>query len=325
MEYRKLGWTNLKLSTIGLGTFAHGGSGWRFSWGAQDDADSIATIGAALDSGISWIDTAAVYGLGHAEEVLGEALKKLGKRPVVATKCARTWDEKGNIIPRMDRGSVRRECEASLRRLGVDAIDLYQIHWPEPDGQLEEGWGAVAELVKEGKVRYAGVSNCSVSQLKRIQPIHRVASLQPPYSMLARGVEDETLAYCAAEQIGVVVYSPMQKGLLTGKVTAQWVANLPEDDHRRRDPRFSEPHLGATLELLEGLRSIAEKNGIAPAQLAIAWVLRRPEVTSAIVGARKPAQLQETISAGGVTLKVDDLENIENLLARHTRRVGQKA
>jgi aryl-alcohol dehydrogenase-like predicted oxidoreductase len=263
--------------------------------------------------------------LGHAEEVLGAALKKLGKRPVVATKCARTWDEQGNIISRLDRASVRGECEASLRRLGVDVIDLYQIHWPEPDGQLEEGWSAVAELVKEGKVRYAGVSNCSVSQLKRIQPIHRVASLQPPYSMVTRTVEDETLAYCAAEEIGVVVYSPMQKGLLTGKVTAQWVANLPEDDHRRRDPRFGEPHLGATLELLEGLRPIAEQNGITPAQLAIAWVLRRPEVTSAIVGARKPAQLQETIPAGGVTLKAEDLEKIEDLLARHARRVGQKA
>lgn len=324
MQYRKLGWTDLELSTVGLGTWAHGGGGWRFSWGAQDDDDSIATVIAALELEINWIDTAAVYGFGHAEEVTGQALKKLGKRPIVATKCGRVPDASGNITSRLSAASVRKECEASLRRLALDVIDLYQIHWPDPDGQIEEGWSTIADLVKEGKIRYAGVSNFNVAQLKRIQPIHPVASLQPPYSMLVRGVEEETLAYCAANQIGVVAYSPMQKGLLTGKVTPEWVASLAEDDHRHRDPRFNEPQLGFTIDLVSHLWPIAEKNGLSLAQLAIAWVLRRPEVTSAIVGARRPDQIRET-AAGKMTLLPADLQAVEKLLAEYEQKIASKA
>jgi aryl-alcohol dehydrogenase-like predicted oxidoreductase len=325
MQYRKLGWTDLELSTVGLGTWAHGGGGWRFSWGAQDDADSIATVEAALELGINWIDCAAVYGLGHAEEVLGQALKKLhaaGKKPIVATKCSRVPVGNGDIRSDLSRASVRKECEDSLCRLGVDVIDLYQIHWPNPEEQIEEGWSTVAELVKEGKVRYAGVSNFNVSHLQRVQPIHPVASLQPPYSMLVRGVETETLAYCAANRIGVVAYSPMQKGLLTGKVTPEWVASLPADDHRHHDARFQEPQLSATVDLVNSLRGIAEKNSLTLSQLAVAWVLRRPEVTAAIVGARRPTQLQETAAAGDAVLPAGDVDAIEALLAEHTRRIS---
>ncbi len=324
MQYRKLGWTELELSTVGLGTWAHGGGGWRFSWGPQDDEESMATVAAALELGVNWIDTAAVYGLGHAEEVTGAALKKLGKCPIVATKCGRVPVEGGGIVSRLTAKSVREECEASLRRLQVEVIDLYQVHWPDPEAQIEEGWSTIADLVKAGKIRYAGVSNFNVAQLKRIQPIHPVASLQPPYSMLMRGVEKETLAYCAANRIGVVAYSPMQKGLLTGKVTPEWVASLPADDHRRRDSNFNQPRLGYITELLDGLRGMAEKNQISLAQLAIGWVLRRPELTSAIVGARRPAQIQETAAAGDVILAAGDSAAIETLLQayEHKLQVG---
>ncbi|HEX7433650.1 MAG TPA: aldo/keto reductase [Anaerolineaceae bacterium] len=322
MQIRKLGWTDLELSTVGLGTWAIGGSGWRFSWGEQADADSIATVEAALSLGVNWIDTAAVYGFGHAEEVTGAALKKLGKKFIIATKCGRVQDGSGGIYGSLKAESVRQECEASLRRLQLEVIDLYQIHWPDPDAQLEVGWSTIADLVKEGKVRYAGVSNFNVAQLRRIQPIHPVASLQPPYSMLVRGVEDETLAYCAANQIGVVAYSPMQKGLLTGKVTPEWVDSLSKDDHRRKDPYFNPPRLSHIMELVDGLRGIALKNQLSLAQLAIAWVLRRPEITSAIVGARRPGQLQETAGAGDVLLTAGDQAEIQALLAVYDRKIG---
>lgn len=314
MQTRKLGWTDLNLTTIGLGTWAMGGGGWKFSWGPQDDRESIAAIRCALEKGVNWIDTAAVYGLGHSEEIVGKAIKGLHDKPIIATKCERVWDKDGNISGSLKRESIRSEVEASLKRLNIDVIDLYQIHWPDPEEDLEEGWGTMAELVKEGKIRYAGVCNFNVEQLKRIQPIHPVASLQPPYSILRRDIEAEVLGYCAANNIGVVVYSPMQKGLLTGKFTRERARNLPEDDHRRNDPRFQEPELSANLELVEGLRAIAEKRGRTVAQLAIAWVLRRPEVTSAIVGARRPSQIEETVVAGDWVLSEEDIRAIDRLL-----------
>lgn len=297
-----------------------GGGNWKFSWGPQDDADSIRAIHRAIELGVNWIDTAAVYGLGHSEEVVGRALKGLKPRPLVATKCGRCWDERGEPFSRLKRESIHAEAEASLRRLGVDAIDLYQIHWPAPEEDLEEAWAAMAELVRAGKVRYAGVSNFSVAQLKRIQPIHPVASLQPPYSLLRRDVETELLPYCAQQQIGVIVYSPMQKGLLTGQLTRERVQQFPADDHRRNDPMFCEPQLSANLKFVEGLRAIAARHGRSVAELAIAWVLRRPEVTAAIVGARTPAQIEQTAPAGDWQLGADDLAQIEQLYNQRAKQ-----
>lgn len=316
MQTRQLGTTGLQLSTIGLGTWAMGGGDWKFSWGPQDDAESISTIHHALDLGINWLDTAAFYGLGHCEQVVGRALAGMRQRPLIATKCERCWDENGQMIPRLKKESILAEAEASLRRLGVEAIDLYQIHWPQPDEDVEEGWAAIADLIRAGKVRFGGVSNFSLSQLQRAHAIHPVASLQPPYSMLARGVEAELLPYCAEQGIGVIAYSPMQKGLLTGKVTAQWVASLPPDDHRRSDPKFQDPQLTANLALVETLREIAAASGHTVAQLAIAWVLRRPEVTAAIVGARRPEQIEQTIAGGDWQLDESQRAAIEVLLGK---------
>lgn len=314
MQTRRLGNTELVLSRIGLGTWALGGGDWTFSWGPQDDELSVKTVHRALELGINWIDTAPVYGLGHSEEVIGRALKGMRAKPLVATKCGRCWGNDRKIYSCLKRQSIRAEAEASLRRLGIEVIDLYQIHWPQPDEDIEEGWSAVAELIREGKVRYGGVSNFSLAQLNRIQPIHPVASIQPPYSMLARGVEAELLPYCGQHQIGVVAYSPMQKGLLTGKVTPEWVAQLPADDHRRNDPQFRPPRLEANIELAAGLRRLAESRGRTASQAAIAWVLRRPEVTAAIVGARKPSQIEETAPAADWELSPDDLATIDALL-----------
>jgi aryl-alcohol dehydrogenase-like predicted oxidoreductase len=322
MRTRKLGWTDLNLTAIGLGTWAMGGGDWVWSWGPQNDQESIAAVPRALELGINWIDTAPVYGLGHSEEVVGQALKKLAKKPIIATKCSLVWDKNKNISNNLKKASVQAEVEASLKRLGVDVIDLYQIHWPNPDPDIEEGWGAIADLVKAGKIRYAGVCNFSVEQIKRVQPIHPVASLQPPYSMLVRGVEKELLDFCASNKIGVVVYSPMQKGLLTGKFKAR-VDGLAADDHRLKDPNFQEPRLSAHLELVEGLRPIAARSGKTVAHLAIAWVLRRPEVTAAIVGARRPSQIEETAAAGDWGLSPDDLKDIDALLDKHQRALGQ--
>jgi aryl-alcohol dehydrogenase-like predicted oxidoreductase len=319
MQKRKLGWTDLNLSTVGLGAWAIGGGSGRFGWGPQDDADSIATIHRAVELGVNWLDTAAVYGLGHSEEVVGKALKGMRQRPIVATKCSRRWGEDGAPYGNLKPESLRQECETSLRHLGVECIDLYQMHWPQPEAEIEQGWSTMADLVKEGKVRYIGVCNYNVSQLKRIQPIHPVASLQPPYSMLVRGVEDELLSFCEANNIGVVCYSPMQKGLLTGAVTRERVAALPASDHRSRDPIFHEPQFSANLALVDGLRPIADRNGKTLAQLAIAWVLRRPEVTSAIVGARHPSQIEETVAAGDWTLSRNDIQAIDALLAERAK------
>jgi aryl-alcohol dehydrogenase-like predicted oxidoreductase len=298
-----------------------GGGGWKFSWGPQDDQESIEAIKRAVDLGVNWIDTAAIYGLGHSEEVVGKALKEISPRPFIATKCGLVWDEAKNISNRLKRESVRREAEASLRRLGVDVIDLYQIHWPYPDEDIEEGWAEMSRLVEEGKVRYIGVSNFNVSQMERIKKIHPIASLQPPYSMLKRGIEAEILPYCAANNIGVIVYSPMQKGLLTGAVTRERVAQFAPDDHRRNDPQFQEPELSINLELVEKLREIAARYGKTPAQLAVAWVLRRPEVTSAIVGIRRPSQIEEIVPAADFDISQEDLELIEKLLAEREAKL----
>ncbi len=323
MKTRKLGRTELNLSTIGLGTWAIGGGKWKFSWGPQDDRESISTIRRALELGINWIDTAAVYGLGHSEEIVAQAIKGLRDKPIIATKCERVWDKNGNISGRLKKESIRAEIEASLRRLKVEVIDLYQIHWPEPDKDIEEAWETMAGLIKKGKIRYAGVSNFSLQQLKRVQPIHPVSSLQPPYSMLERSIEKKVLEYCSRNDIGIIVYSPMQKGLLTGKFNRERVQNLPEDDHRRRDPRFQEPELSANLKLVEGLRSIAEKSGRTVGQLAIAWVLRRPEITAAIVGARRPSQIEETVASGDWEVSKEDISAIEALLKKRQKTLDR--
>jgi aryl-alcohol dehydrogenase-like predicted oxidoreductase len=316
MRTRELGNTGMHLTTMGLGTYALGGSGWQWAWGQQDDADSSAAIRRGLDLGINWIDCAAAYGLGHAEEVVGKVLQ--GRRDVfVATKCGLVWDEgSGDVYGRLTAASVRAECEASLRRLKVDVIDLYQIHWPHDEEHLEEGWGTIADLIKEGKVRHAGVSNFSLAQIERVQRIHPVASVQPPYSMVARGVETELLPFCAANHIGVLAYSPLQSGVLTDTLTRERAAALPADDWRRDySLDFQEPALSANLALVDGLRSIATRHGRTVAQLAIAWVLRRPEVTSAIVGARKPSHIEGTVEAGDWELDPQEIAEIDALLA----------
>jgi aryl-alcohol dehydrogenase-like predicted oxidoreductase len=323
MKTRKLGWTDLNLTTIGLGTWAIGGGDWTWGWGPQDDEESVAAIILASEKGINWIDTAPAYGLGHSEEIVGKALKKLPRRPIVATKCGIEWDNNRKSTHELKGESIRREVEASLKRLGVDVIDLYQIHWPEPDSELEPAWQQIANMVKEGKVRYAGVCNCSIEQLKRIQPIHPVASLQPPYSIIERGAEDSGLLdYCREHNIGVVAYSPMQKGLLTGKFNKQRVQELPAEDHRRNDPNFQEPRLTANLDLVKKLTILAKRHGKTPAQMAIAWVLRRPELTAAIVGARRPSQVEETVLAGDLELSPEDINAIDGLLVKYRKALN---
>jgi aryl-alcohol dehydrogenase-like predicted oxidoreductase len=291
-----------------------GGSGWRFSWGPQDDQDSIAAIRKALDSGINWIDTAAVYGLGHSEEVVARALEGVPHKPYIFTKCARVWNERGELSCSLKAESLWRECEASLRRLKVDVIDLYQIHWPQPDEDIEEGCTTLAKLKEEGKVRYIGLSNFNVSQMKRAQAIAPITSLQPPYSLLAREVEKEILPYCAEQNIGVIVYSPMRSGLLSGAMTQGRAAALPHSDWRRRDPDFQEPKLSRYLQLVELLRSIGKRHGRTPGEVAIAWTLRHPAVTAAIVGLRHPEQVSGIIGAAEFRLSAAEIGEIENFL-----------
>ena len=314
MEKRRLGNSDLDITRLGFGAWALGGAGWRFSWGPQNDQDSIAAIRKALESGMNWIDTAAVYGLGHSEEVVGRSLEGLPHRPYVFTKCERVWNERGELGGSLRAASLRRECEASLRRLKVDAIDLYQIHWPDPDADIEEGWTTLAKLKEEGKVRYIGVSNFNVSQMKRAQAIAPITSLQPPYSLLAREVEKEILPYCAQQNIGVIVYSPMRSGLLTGTMTRARAAALAADDWRRRDPDFQEPRLSRNLQLVELLRSIGERHGRTPGEMAIAWTSRNPAVTAAIVGLRSPQQVSGIIGAAEFRLSSEEIGEIENFL-----------
>jgi aryl-alcohol dehydrogenase-like predicted oxidoreductase len=316
LSTRQLGSSTLHLSPIGLGTWAMGGGGWKFGWGEQDDAESIRAIRAGLDAGINWIDTAAIYGHGRAEQIVGEAIAGRRDDVIVATKCGRVWEGDSREIGKsLRRASVLAEVDASLRRLNVDVIDLYQIHWPEPDEEVEEGWTAVADLIRSGKVRFGGVCNFSVTQLERAQAIHPITSLQPPYSMLKRDIEAEIVPWCEAHGVGILAYSPMQAGLLTGAFTRERVAALPADDWRSRNPFFQEPMLSANLRVVEGLRPIAARLDITVAQLALAWVLRLPAVTSAIAGARRPEQIQETVRAGAIQLPADALQAIESLLA----------
>lgn len=317
MQTRRLGNSDLDITPLGIGAWAMGGGGWRFAWGPQDDNLSIAAIRKALDAGINWIDTAAIYGLGHSEKVVARALEGVSPKPYIFTKCARNWTEEREIFPCLKRGAVRRECEDSLRRLKVDVIDLYQIHWPEPDEDLEEGWETLARLKDEGKVRWIGVSNFSTAQLRRAQAIAPVTSLQPPYSILSPEIENDQLPFCAQHQVGVIVYSPMKSGLLTGKMTRERIANMPPDDFRQRTPHFQEPKLSRNLELVELLRSIGARHGRTPGEVAIAWTLRRPEVTAAIVGLRAPEQLDGVIGAAEFRLSESELEEIAGFLAAH--------
>ncbi|MEW5818129.1 MAG: aldo/keto reductase, partial [Spirochaetota bacterium] len=303
MEKRKLGFTDLSLTTVGLGTWAIGGGDNPYGWGPQDDKDSIATIHRAIELGINWLDTAKGYGHGHSEEIAGKALSGQRDRLFIATKGGILWKEDGSdIYGHLKTVSIKGEAESSLKRLNTNYIDLYQIHWPWPDEDIEEGWGAIADLIKEGKVRYGGVCNFSVEQLKRIQKIHPVASLQPPYSMIKRDTEIDLLPFCKENNIGVIVYSPMQSGLLTGKFTKERISGLPDDDWRKKNPDFQEPLVSIHLDLVEKLKSIALRKGQSPANLAIAWTLLKSEVTGAIVGARRPAQIEETVKAGDLKL-----------------------
>jgi len=302
MNTRRLGNSDLHITPIGFGAWAIGGGGWEWAWGGQDDGESVAVIREALDCGVNWIDTAAVYGLGHSEKVVAKALAGVPQRPYVFTKCGMVWDDNRQVGFRLKRASIRRECEASLRRLGVGAIDLYQIHWPKPAEDIEEGWEELAELKEEGKLRWIGVSNFDVGQLERARAIAPVSSLQPPYSLLNRAVEAEVLPYCQANDIGVLAYSPMASGLLTGAMTRERIASLPADDWRKRSPDYQEPQLTRNLRLVEKLRGVGRLHGLSAGATAIAWVLGEPAVTGAIVGARRRGQFRDIIAAARVRL-----------------------
>ena len=315
MITRQLGHTDLHITPLGFGAWAIGGGGWAFGWGAQDDNASVAAIREAIDVGMNWIDTAAVYGLGHSEEVVAKALDGVAQRPYVFTKCGRVWDDDRQIGKRLNAASVRAECEASLKRLRIDVIDLYQIHWPEPDEDIEEGWAEVAKLKAEGKVRWIGVSNFSVAQMERIAKIAPIASLQPPYSMVRREIEPEILPYCERQNIGVLAYSPMASGLLTGSWTKERHDNLPADDWRKaKNPQFQEPLFSRNLRLVELLRGIGKAHQCSPGEVALAWVLRLPSVTAAIVGARQPGQLKELVGAADIQLSTAEVASIEDFL-----------
>ncbi|MBN8470764.1 aldo/keto reductase [Corallococcus exiguus] len=315
MQKRRLGNSDMDLTALGFGAWAIGGGGWVFAWGAQDDAQSIEAIQRALDSGINWIDTAAVYGLGHSEDVVARALKGRDKRPYVFTKCGMVWDDEGKVSRRLKADSVRKECEASLRRLKVDAIDLYQVHWPvEAGAELEEGWTALAELQRQGKVRWLGVSNFNVSQLERVRRIAPVTSLQPRYSLIHQDIEDELLPYCQKQGIGVVVYSPMASGLLTGAMTRERILAMPDDDWRRGSADFQEPKLSHHLSLVERMREVGARHGRSPAEVALAWTLRDPAVTAAIVGARSAKQVDGFIHAGDFRLTSEEVREVEEVL-----------
>jgi aryl-alcohol dehydrogenase-like predicted oxidoreductase len=318
MQTRKLGNSDLHVTPVGYGAWAVGGSGWQFAWGSQDDDDSVAAIHRALELGVNWIDTAAVYGLGHSEEVVGRALKDWhGSRPYVFTKCGLRWDSKGQVQKVLAADSIRREVEDSLRRLAVDVIDLYQIHWPpDPDSAaLEEGWSTLANMKREGKVRWIGVSNFNVGQLKRARAIAPVTSLQPPYSLVHREIEDEILPYCLREGIGVIVYSPMASGLLSGAMTRERAARLPQDDWRRGHPDFTEPNLSRNLALVDHLREIAKRHNRSVGEVAIAWTLHNPAVTGAIVGARNARQAEGVMRAGDLHLNDKEVSELEDFLA----------
>jgi aryl-alcohol dehydrogenase-like predicted oxidoreductase len=313
LEMTELGQTGLEITRVGFGAWAIGGGGWEFGWGSQEDDESVAAIHRALEQGVNWIDTAAAYGFGHSEEVVGRALAGLNgdARPYVFTKASLVRGPGGRVINNLKRDSILREAGDSLERLGLDAIDLYQIHWPIPDVDIEEAWSAFAELKQDGMVRHIGVSNFSTGQLRRIQQIAPVETLQPPYSLVAREAEEELLPFAEREGIGVIVYSPMGSGLLTGAMTRERIEHLPEDDWRKHSERFQEPHLSEHLALVERLRAVADRHDTTPGAVAVAWTLRNPAVVGAIVGFRRPDQVDPIIAAANLELSKDDLATIE--------------
>jgi aryl-alcohol dehydrogenase-like predicted oxidoreductase len=316
MQTKQLGHSDLHLTPIGFGAWAIGGGDWAFGWGSQDDHESVEAIHCALDLGINWIDTAAIYGLGHSEEIVAKALKGRSDKPYIFTKCSMVWDAQGNISRSLKTDSLRQELEASLRRLNVNAIDLYQIHWPNPDPDIEEGWAALSKFKDEGKVRHIGVSNFSVTQLERIQAIAPITSLQPPYSLINRASEAELFPFCQANNLGIIVYSPMQSGLLSGAMTSERVAHLPEDDWRKQSSEFQEPKLSQNLMLVELLRQMGHPYGRSAGEVAIAWTLENPAVTAAIVGGRTAKQVKGTIGAGEFRLNQQERDEIQQFLNR---------
>lgn len=315
MKTKKLGNSDLELTRIGFGAWAIGGGDWQFAWGPQDDAESIEAIHRAIDVGMNWIDTAAVYGLGHSEEVVGKALKTASKKPYVLTKCGMVWDETREIKRTMK--EIRREVEESLKRLQVETIDLYQIHWPMPDEEIEEGWATMADLKKEGKVRWIGVSNFSVAQMERAMKIAPITSLQPPYSLINRNVEPEILPFCLEHGIGVINYAPMQSGLLTGAMSKERVAAFPKDDFRRNAKSFQEPALDRNLRLAELLKTIGARHEVTAGVVAIAWTLEQPAITAAIVGGRSGKQVEGVIAAAEFKLSKDELAEIADFLEKN--------
>jgi len=316
MQTRQLGASDLKITTLGVGAWAMGGGGWMFGWGPQDDQESIEAIHAALDAGINWIDTAAVYGFGHSEEVVARALQGRSQKPYIFTKCSRVWNERGEIRGVLQPDSIRREVEDSLRRLKIDTIDLYQVHRNEPDEDIEKAWRTMEELRRSGKVRYIGVSNFTVNQMERSRAIAPITSLQPPYSMISPEIEQDILPYTARHNIGVIVYSPMKNGLLSGTMTRERAAAFPADDFRSRNPAFQEPMLSRNLELAEFLRTIGARHGRTPGEVAIAWTLRHPAVTAAIVGIRSARQLQGVIGAAEFRLSATEIAEIDEFRRR---------
>lgn len=312
MERRRLGTSDLMISRLGFGAWAAGGGGWAFALGPQDDDETIAAIRRAVELGINWIDSAPLYGLGHSEKVVAKALNGLAEKPYVFTKCGMPWDESGRIFHSIKRYSIRRECEASLRRLKTDVIDLYQIHWNKPAEDVREALEAVAELRQEGKIRYIGVSNFNAAELQLARQIARPVSDQPPYSLIDREIESHILPFCEANDIGVIVYSPMASGLLSGKMTRERVAELPADDLRRSKPEFTEPQLTRNLELVEHLRSVSERYGRSVAEVAVAWALHNKAVTGAIVGLRRVDQVEGIIGAADLVLDAADLTELES-------------
>jgi len=323
VDTRQLGTSDLHITPIGFGAWAIGGPDYAFGWGPQDDEESVAAIHRAVDTGINWIDTAAVYGLGHSERVVARALKALGssRRPYIFTKCSLVWDDAGTISHCLKAESVRNELEASLRRLEVDAVDLYQIHWSKPWGMkepapdIEEGWRTLVALRQEGKVRHIAVSNFDVAEMERVRSIAPITSLQPPYSMLRRGIEAEILPYCLAHGIGVIVYSPMAAGILSGAMTRERALSLPASDWRSKNPEYQEPRLTQNLALVEELRKIGARYGTSPGAVAIAWTLRQPAVTGAIVGFRSPRQVDGLRAAADLRLTAEEIDAIDGLTA----------
>lgn len=314
MKKRRFGNTGMNITPIGFGSWAIGGAGWSHGWGLQDDNRAVEAVERAVELGINWIDTAAVYGLGHSEELIGKVLAGLKNKPLVFTKCSLVWNDNRRIGNSLKADSIRRECEASLKRLNVDAIDLYQVHWPHPEHDIEEGWRTMAELKEEGLVRHIGVSNFNVEQMQRAHAIAPVESLQPPYSMLRRAIETDILPFCLEQNIGVIVYSPMLSGMLSGAMTRERALNLPPDDWRRNNKEFQEPRLSYNLELVELLKKTGKKHGLSAGEVAVAWTLRHPAVTAAIVGGRSAEQVEGTIGAAEMTFAQEEAREIETFI-----------